>query len=438
MYPVGGLAHLDIGGGLTFVRRPVEASGETPFNGFEHGLAEGERMRRSGRRGLWRSWRVPTWVMVVGLAAPMASLGCGPEFDPYWRVNKPRVIAVKAEPVTLKEGQSTTLTAEAFDPAGREVSYEWEWCPLDTSPADSWACPLSAEDLAGAFGDGVSIPEGFFELGEGRSVELDYPGTEQAIRDVCEAIAAQVKEATEDSPLAGALPVVDCRRGLDISVRVVATVGSDEIIARKKLKLSVGDERFDNANPEVSGIEVQPAESADLDEVTARLEWARGAEVERDERWVSVGQEPLELLAGVTYDVRAVVEPESVEVWTPPAPVGAEEEFLPPESEVIEYRWMTSAPGLEDSTSLYLEGANTLLDASETQLVVAYDPGKADYDGDGVANQIDNCPPFGNRDQLDSNDDGVGDACDIYVWAVARDGRLGLDWARRRLRVTQW
>ena len=38
--------------------------------------------------------------------------------------------------------------------------------------------------------------------------------------------------------------------------------------------------------------------------------------------------------------------------------------------------------------------------------------GEADCDGDGVPDEIDNCPDAANPDQRDTDEDGVGDACD--------------------------
>jgi hypothetical protein len=393
----------------------------------------------------WRRWlpRAAGAFLVLGTCLFLA---CGPEFDPYWRVNRFRVIAIQAEPVTLREGESTTLTAEAFDPQDRAVTYRWDWCPLETQPGNQWECPLTAQDLQDALegqtegGDPPPIPDDFFEIGEGRSVEFMYPATEEAVLGLCEAIVAQVQQVDEDSPLAGTIPVVDCNRGYTISVRLVATAGQDdEIIARKKLTLFTGNDRFVNQNPDVYDIQVQPRKESDISKASAALEWVRPASESRENRWVSVPEdEPLPLLAGIPYDIRSRVEPDSVEIWTPPAPEGSDEEYLPPESEVLEYRWLITSDGLEEAEGLFVEDQNTLLAASESGITIEYDPGVSDYDDDGVDNEQDNCPPFPNRDQIDTDQDGVGNACVIRVWSVVRDGRLGLDWVERSFRVSSW
>ena len=48
-----------------------------------------------------------------------------------------------------------------------------------------------------------------------------------------------------------------------------------------------------------------------------------------------------------------------------------------------------------------------------------------DRDGDGVADEIDNCPDVYNPDQLDSDGDGVGDACQYGMCRVTPDLRIG-------------
>ena len=59
------------------------------------------------------------------------------------------------------------------------------------------------------------------------------------------------------------------------------------------------------------------------------------------------------------------------------------------------------------SNSLDCGGGPTGLDFVAT---VAYD--LPDVDGDGVANEADNCPAVANADQADADADGLGDACD--------------------------
>jgi hypothetical protein len=47
----------------------------------------------------------------------------------------------------------------------------------------------------------------------------------------------------------------------------------------------------------------------------------------------------------------------------------------------------------------------------QTRAAIALSPATADADGDGVPDELDNCPTVANGDQADANGDGRGDAC---------------------------
>lgn len=364
-----------------------------------------------------------------------------------------RVLAIQADPVVLDGGETAKLSVLAHHEPGDNIEFAWEWCPFRVSSSNEYACPVTVEQLNAmlqeqAEKEGANtlfpeLPADFFDLGSGKEVDFAYPATPAIINGFCEAIVSAITDAAQDSPLSDQIPVLKCDEGFDISIRLVATSSDDEIISRKRMKLSTGPKTTKNLNPDVTGIDIKLAEASDFDKARATLPWVDAmtlAQIEDPAKgWHSIAEdEPTPILAGIPFLIRSVVDPESVETWTPPAPDGSQETELEPELEVFLFRWFVSDGDLEKPMSLYVDEKNTLLDASETGFEIPYDASDADFDGDGVGNGSDNCAPLSNPDQLDSNGDGIGDACDIYLWSVVRDGRLGQDFVERRVRVVGW
>jgi hypothetical protein len=345
----------------------------------------------------------------VVLFASLLAGGCGPDFDPYWRVNTFRVLAIKAEPPTLGEGEQTTLSVLDHNPDGVEVDYRWQWCPMRASAQDRYECPLGVDEvnemLREQAPEGQSVPElppDFFELGEGPTARFDYPTSEAQVRAFCDAIVEAVLEAGEDSPLGERLPVLDCSRGFEISVRLVATSDDEEIVARKRLLLKTGPETPRNDNPRLTDIDIKLANPNDVDKVIDQLPWVAHLAEHDSLDWYSLPQgQATPAVAGIPLRIRAVVAPASVETWKPPAPKGSGDEHLPAESEVIAFRWFVSQGTVADTRGLFVEDQNTLAAAGATDFNVARD----------------------------------GASGEVYLWAVVRDGRLGVDFIERRLRL---
>jgi len=106
----------------------------------------------------------------VALAAlALLALGCSDPFTPDYRLVKSRVLALQADPPQPQLGESTTLRALLYLPGATDTpSYHWTWCPLPTSSADGYACPI---DQAG-FDQMLGLPAGqapSLDLGTGET-----------------------------------------------------------------------------------------------------------------------------------------------------------------------------------------------------------------------------------------------------------------------------
>lgn len=391
-------------------------------------------------------WRSAAGVAMI--AALVAGTGCGEDFAPYWRIDKLRVMAVRALPITSRPGQPARLEALVYQPdPAAEVTYKWEWCPFQTSSANKYACPFTREELGelvrqGAEQSGQPLPAGFdialvlpdFDLGSGPTAELPYPaeifGDEErveVVRGLCQLAQAGLASAAEE--IVGAVSVPSCDAGYEVSVRVTVTSGDEEIVANKVLLLWTGDEQI-NENPEPTGVEIRVKNTGDIAKVASRLPWVPPATTPVNARWVPLSEdEPLPVLVGVPYELRTTLSDGSVQLWQPRAPQGSDLELLPPEREALTFRWFTTLGDLSDSSRLYKDGLNSLDEASVTDLSLpSNNSPDADPDGDGLPTRSDPCPYF-------PTDDRAGEDCTVRLWGVVRDGRRGLGWTSRAVKI---
>lgn len=350
-------------------------------------------------------------------AACLAGVGftaCGEMFDPYWQVDRYRILALRSDPVTLEPGDPAELTVLDHVPPDTSVSYDWSWCPVQPSAEQQYECPVEdiQEQNADGDGGGMSFDPELLDLGSGESASLLYPGTTDQVRELCRSIQEAIAEAGQSSNLAGRLPTPNCSRGYDISVRLEATTDDGTVeVAKKDVTLSTGGDQT-NQNPDHGGLEIRVADPGDLPKVRDRLDWLPPAGTARDEQWVDAsGDEPLPILTGMTFQVRARVDEESSEEYRPPPPAGSDREQLPPEREGISFRWFATQGELEQSQRIYVPENDNLETARRTGVTISGDRGGA-------------CA-----------EDPQRDACRVTVYSVIRDGRLGSDFARANLRI---
>lgn len=347
------------------------------------------------------------WKRVVAGVLFFATLiACGTDFSPYWRIDKLRVMAIKADPIVAKHLEPVTLSALVYAPGNGEVRYDWSWCPVRISGADNYECPISEEEMgemSAAF-IGGDQPEATFV----------NPLDEDQVREFCEALVRLVLEEVDDPELAGALPVSDCSQGYEISVRLEVSTDDETLVAAKRLTLWGGNEEY-NENPRMEAFQIRPEDPADLARLRSEAGWTIPAGADHDDQWVDVPEdEDMRVLTDVTFEMRGVVDPESVLMYTPGVPHGQESQPRPePREEALVFRYFSTTGTIQDPRRLYAPPQNTLEEAPIATLTIS-------------ESQVD--------EQCQEIED---DGCGVRVWSIVRDGRLGVDWVERRLLVVQ-
>ena len=353
---------------------------------------------------------VASTVIIAGL------LSCGPDFSPYWQIDRLRVMAVKADPVVAGPMEPVTLSALVSAPDEETVEYHWSWCPFRLSAQQEYECIVTEEDLQALLdeSDQDFDAEGIFDLGDDPQAIFVNPFEPEEVRQFCELLQQQIIEEFGDPELAGFLPAGDCTEGYEISVRLQVSTDDETLLTSKRFMLWGGAEEH-NENPVAADLQIRPAEEGDLARLRRHAGWDIPLGSDHDEQWVSVdAEEPLPVIAGIPLHIRTLVDPDSLLVYTPPVPVGGEDDDPPqPREESIVYRHFMSDGSIDFSRHLYAPDKNTLEEASVAE--VSFDWSDLDEECQSMTNY----------------------GCEVRLWSVIRDSRLGVDWIEGRLLVLE-
>jgi hypothetical protein len=180
-------------------------------------------------------------LVALALCFVVAAAACGPDFDPYNRINTLRVLAIQAEPALPAPGETATFTPLVYtpDPAA-EVTYHWTWCPFPGSANAGYPCQVSEEQAAMLAGQsGVMLPS--FDLGTGKTAQLAHA--------IDPAVLGQLCQGVPGSPR---LP--DCEGGFPVQIRVKVSSGGDEVVSVRTQRLRFLPDSQPNANPRIDAL----------------------------------------------------------------------------------------------------------------------------------------------------------------------------------------
>lgn len=254
--------------------------------------------------------------------------------------------------------------------------------------------------------------EGLFDLGDDTTAVFVNPFETDEVRQFCEEIQRLLLEEFDDPAMSQFLPGGDCEEGYEITVRLEVTTDDERVVASKRFLLWGGADEY-NQNPVIDDFQIRPADPDDLGVLRDGAGWAIDDGAGHDDQWVSLADgEPVEVVADLSLELRTLVDPDSVLEYTPPTPEGSDE-APEPRIESYVYRYLTTAGTLDRSRRIFADDENTLDDASNTEFILTSD----DIDDDCTDERI---------------DDGY---CDVQLWSVVRDSRLGAEWITGALRV---
>jgi hypothetical protein len=123
------------------------------------------------------------------LATSTMLLSCGvfaSDGDRYEELDRLRVLAIRAEPADLAVGETTTLNADTYEPAGRELSYEWSWCPSRGDGDLAFECNIPEADLQQAWtAAGLDGEAPSYDLGSDSEAQFTHALAPSLVASLC-------------------------------------------------------------------------------------------------------------------------------------------------------------------------------------------------------------------------------------------------------------
>jgi hypothetical protein len=228
--------------------------------------------------------------LVLTTSVSLASCGdFGSDGERYEKLDRLRVLAIRSDPADLGVGETATLSAHVYEPQGRELSYDWSWCPSRGDSTAAFGCNVSERDLLRAWTSaGLDGSPPSYDLGTGSEVQLTHVLTPSLVTALC-----QAPDLDEHLQLA-------CFKGLEASIQLKIQSSEEQLTAIKSVRLLASEAPDPERN-------TNPASDFDL-----TLRDSGGDVLESGEP----------LRAGHRYTVVADVDERTAEPFTPSARPG--------------------------------------------------------------------------------------------------------------------
>ena len=270
-----------------------------------------------------RASAVTTLLALALLAAGLA--GCGASFDSPALLSKLRLLALQAAPVNPALGETTTMTPLIYSPSDAPLELAWSWCPLLGQQNDGYVCPISYDDASAMLASaGVTAPLPVFDLGTGPTASFTSPFPPDVLAALCGAGFDGQR--------------LDCSGGFPIRIAVRVSQGAAVQLGTTVVNLPIAAGAVSNANP------LPGALSVDLPAGTQTLDDAGSVQVPRVQDsllHVAIDDGQAETYVGLGLDGGAATL-----------------------RETLLFSWFAELGDFHDSRTLFIDGANSLTDAS--------------------------------------------------------------------------